>query len=217
MAVLFFRGNPDPNVPYAGKLVPKDKAQGERINDVPLNQPYEGKTLPKDKASPVIIQFDPKNNPSLVELWNIDQTKLLATLPPDVIITAPSQKHLAATKILDGVNVYERIWREPTEVEFEFTLRMQKIGDTTYNNTSPPAGASGAITNIFGQDYLNTVWTQVFIPDTVLIVKNTLLNGIGISQLVVRDFIPATVRGSTNIPCRMRCYENVPGQSLIIN
>lgn len=216
MAVLLFKGNINPNVPYNGKLVPQDKAP-LRNDPPPASQTYDGKTLPQDKAAPVTQQVDLKNNPSSVEFWNINQTTLLATLPPDVLIITPAQKHIVATKILDGVNVYERIWREPTEIEFDFVLRMQQIGSVVYNNTQPPAGSTGAVTNVFAQDYLNTIWSQVFLPDTVVVVKNTMLNGIGIQQLVIRDFTPATVRGSTNIPCKMRCYENVPGQSLIIN
>ena len=122
------------------------------------------------------------------------------TMPADTAIYLNGQKVLAQSKILDGVSVTERIMRMPYELEFECVLRQ-----TDGNNN-----------NVFPQDELYNVWSTVWLPDSVLTIQNTYLNKLGIQEMVVESISPTTLRGSKNIPLRIRAYENVPGTSIII-
>ena len=197
----------NPNVPYAGKLVPADAVPVE-VPQVNPEVGYAGKTLPVDQVAPQTFS-DAANTPYLVKLGGI-------TLPPDVIVRLKDKKDLVMSLILDGVSVYERILRHPFEIDFEFTVRMQNIGGTNYNNTTPPQGLTGTINNVFPQDYVDDILNDVFFPDSIQNITNSFLNKIGIQQVIIADVDIATVRGSTNVPMKIRCYENVPGNSLII-
>lgn len=203
---------PNPNVTYNGKTLPKDKAPARNIPPDP-NVPYEGSTLPADTRNYVPF-VDKINTPGSVTL--ISPTNQVI-LPPDTLISIHAEKHLVMTNILDGVSVFEHIQRKPCRIEFEGVLRMQIKGGVTYENTTPPAGVTGLIDNLFPQEYLNAVWTNVFLPDTVLKVANSYLNGLGIQEIVIEAMTPAVVRGSRNVPYHITAWENVPGQSLIIS
>jgi hypothetical protein len=198
----------NPNVNYAGKVLPRDAAPIIMPQPNP-NVNYTDYTLPKD-AQDIIVFTDPTNTPGQVTLGGIQ-------LSVDVLTFLEDKKILIVTHILDGVSVIERISRDPCNIEFEGFLRMQDQGGQQYRNTNnPPSGASGPINNIFAQKFLNDVWTNVFIPDTVSAVKNSFLNGIHISQVVVESIAVRPKRGSTDIACRIKAIENVPGTSLII-
>ena len=157
------------------------------------NVNYAGKILPRDKVAFEPIPVDPTNNPSLVTLGGV-------TLPNDTAIYLNGKKKLVMTPILDGVVVYERILREPYEIEFEGVIRTQE-GNR----------------QIFGQNEIDNIWSNVWLPNSVQKLVNTYLNKLGIMEVVIESITPYTVRGSTNIPFRIRAYENVPGQSLIID
>ena len=101
-----------------------------------------------------------------------------------------------------------------TRIEIEFTLRMQNIAGTLYYNTNATTGITN---NVFPQQYLHDVWYSVFKPNSVLTIQNSMLNNLGITQVVVENFKANTVRSSTNVPCFLYLWENVPGQSLNIN
>jgi hypothetical protein len=159
---------------------------------------YNGHELPRDKVTPKKQGVDETNLPSLVILSAGLQD---VTLPPDTAIYLDGKKTIATSKILDGVTVYERIMRDPYSIEFEMVIR-QKNDLNQY---------------VFGQDDLDNLWTNIWLQDTVVNVQNTLLNRLGIFEVVVETITPTTVRGTTNIPVRLKCYENVPGTSIIIN
>lgn len=201
----FLSTGADPNVNYHGKTLPKDKAPA-RVFTTDPNVNYNGLVLPAQRTQVKTPVLDETNNPSLVIINGI-------TLPGDVHISFPDKNIIVQTQILDGVSVFERINRAPVEIELEFTLRMQEINGTQYNGVTPPQGLalSGIPQNIFPQSYLEDVWNNIFLPRSVLTIQNTMLNGLGISQVVVESFHPYTVKGSTNLPCRLRCYENVYG------
>ena len=201
----------DPNVYYEGKTFPADAAPIQTPVTDP-NIPYNGKVLPKDTVKPVPFS-DPLNTPGTIILNNGTQQM---NLPPDTTIILMGKKILAQTTILDGVSVFERIMRDPYEIEFEGTFRMQNINGTNYNNTTPPAGLKGIPNNVWPQQYLNDFWNYIWIPNTVLIIKNSYLNGLGVQQVIVESVHPQTIRGTKNIPFKIKCWENVPGQSLII-
>lgn len=128
-------------------------------------------------------------------------------LPNDVVIYLNGKKVLVMDKILDGVSVTERISRDPYEIELEFTMR-EKSND--------PSSNINLTQYIFPQDALDSLWQRVWIPDTVLSIDNTYLNKLGIQEMIIETITPTTIRGSMNIPVRIRGWENVPGQSLIL-
>lgn len=212
---------PDPNVNYNGKVLPKDKAP----YSPPVTSPdvaYDGKIFPRDGKQFVPLALDQSNLPSLVILgtstavgqMNLDgappvtglsfstgsNSSTGVVLPADVKLSAEVQKIIAETTILDGVPVTEHIRRGPVQIEFEFTIRAKSGQDY-----------------IFGQDFLDALFTNIIYPDTIIYVQNTALNKIGISQLICRHGAFDTVRGNINIPMTIKFIENVVGQSLIIN
>lgn len=154
---------------------------------------YNGKQFPRDKKAYQPPVTDLTNYPSLLIIGNV-------TMPADTAIYLSGQKVLAQSKILDGVSVIERISREPYELEFECVIRAQ---DESGNY-------------IFPQDALDNIWTNIWVPDTVQTIQNTYLNKLGIQEMVIDTITPTTVRGSKNIPLRIRGYENVPGQTIIV-
>lgn len=199
----------DPNITYAKKVIPRDKAPlyTQPVDDTMI---YDGSIIPQNSVTPQPF-VDTVNMPGYFNIGGI-------ILPPDTKITPmEGKKELVHTTILDGPPVFEHIETMATKIELEFTLRMQvQNGQTFYNTNTPPAGLTGPISNIFAQQYLHDVWFSIFKPNSVLTVINTMLNNLNISQLVIENCIVATVHGSTNIPCKIMAWENVPGQSLII-
>jgi hypothetical protein len=196
MGILFIKTPPDPNINYAGKTLPKDAkkpvlASGDTVPD-DGSVSYGGKEFPRDEKPFSPPTKDLTNNPSLVVIGG-------TTLPPDTAIYLNGKKVLATSKILDGVSVVERILREPYEIEFECVVRAQQAGDY-----------------IFPQDALDNIWSNVWLPDTVQKIQNTYLNKLGVQEIIIESVSPTTVRGSKNIPLRIRAYENVPGQTLLI-
>jgi hypothetical protein len=200
----------DPNVDYHGKQLPKDRA-AQKVTTPDPNVDYAGYVLPGQKATPQTQTPDQTNNPSLVIIGGV-------TLPGDCTISFPGKNILVQTQILDGVSVFERINRAPIEIDFDFTIRMQQIGGIAYRGTTPPSGlaAGGMPQNLFPQAYLENIWNNIFLPKSVQTLQNTLLNGLGISQLIIESVRSYTVRGSTDVPFKIRAYENVYGLPLNI-
>lgn len=199
----------DPNVPYAGHVLPRDKAPLRQDVQDP-DVPYNGSVLPRDKVTPEPF-VDKTNTPGQITIGGI-------ILPPDTTMNLNGKKIITDDRILDGVEVFERIGRRATIIEFQCILRMQQQGGQTfYNTNTAPPGLQGPVNNIFAQQYLHDVWFKVFMPDSVVKVQNSLLNNLGIFEMVIDDCDPVTVRGTTNIPVRIRGRENVPGESLLIN
>jgi hypothetical protein len=199
MAVLFIKDAKDPNIHYAGKVLPRDAKKPVLASDDTLGDDgavtYNGKELPRDQVPYSPPTKDLTNNPSLVVIGGI-------TLPVDTAIYLNGKKTLAVSIILDGVSVVERISREPYELEFECVLRKDAPNGMGY---------------IFPQDDLDNLWSNIWMPDTVQTIQNTYLNKLGIQQIIIDAITPTTVRGSRNIPLRIHAYENVLGQSLIID
>lgn len=191
---LFLIKTPDnPNVHYHGHTLPQDKAPlANPIEDPTVN--YNGKRLPQDAKAPNIAPPDPSNNPSLVVIGGI-------TLPPDVIVLLNGRKILAMSRILDGVSVIEHVAREPYRIEFECTFRISNDNGLSY---------------IFPQDAIDGLWTNIWLPNSVQTIQNTYLNKLGIQEVVIEEISPVTVRGSKNLPFKLKCYENVIGQTLIV-
>lgn len=191
---LFIRdAKTDPFVPYHGKVLPTDKAPLRVVVPDP-NVNYEGHTLPADKVTYTRPAKDLTNNPSRTLIGGYQ-------LPLDCAIYLTGEKVIAQTNILDGVAVFERILRKPYYLEFEMTIRTLNAKGDGY---------------VFPQEELLSLWTKVWLPDTVQTVENTLLNKLGIQEMVVERVYPTTVRGSKNLPLRITGFENIPGDSLII-
>ena len=201
MGVLFFIKDAilpdDTSVYYNGLRLPeqaKKPVQTTGDTNPPQEQVnYNGGQFPRDKKEYTPPVKDLTNNPSLLVLGGI-------TMPADTVIYVSGSKVLAQSKILDGVSVMERISRNPYELEFECVIREQ----------------DASLNYIFPQNALNNVWSNVWLPDTVLTIKNTYLNNLGIQEMVIETITPTTVRGSKNIPLRLRGYENIPGQTIIV-
>lgn len=190
---FFIKEAVDPNVPYHGHILPRDKVQYTPQVPDP-NVDYHGATLPRDKVEYVPPTKDLTNNPSLCIIAGV-------TLPQDTIVYLTGDKMLVQSQILDGVSVFERILRKPYQIEFEMVIRQKTADGLGY---------------VFPQDDLYNFWTKVWTPDSVQTVQNTYLNKLGISQIIIESVTPTTVRGSKNLPLRLKAWENVPGQSLII-
>jgi len=156
------------------------------------NVKYQGKTLPADAIPHSISAVDQINNPALVIIGNLQ-------LPPDTVIRIAGKKCLAKSQIVDGPSVFERTGREATEIIFEGVIR-EKDNDRY----------------IYPQNGINNVFANAWVPSTVQPVQNTLLNGIGISEVIIDSINPTQVRGVANIPFQIRAYENIPGLTIAI-
>ena len=161
-----------------------------------------------------IIQ-DNSNNPSLVQFSNPKPTGLdegglqaqnLLTLPYDVMISIDGEKIIAESQILDGEAVFERVSRKPREIVFDFTFREIGVVQTTkgfFNDY------------IFPQNSLVELnsWWEV---NGILKVYNTLLNKLGITEIICLKHSINTIRGSVNVPVILPCKENyVPNQTAV--
>lgn len=203
----------DPNIKYEGYVLPRDAGKRSLEPNTDPNIDYAGVSLPKGAKTFVPFK-DVLNKPGEIFLNNGFQEIML---PPDTVIIPDDEKLLVRTEILDGVSAFERILRLPMYMEFHGTFRMQAINGTRYNNTTPPAGLIGMPVNVWPQEYINDVWQYVFLPDTVLIIKNSFLNGIGIQQVIVEKFGQEPARGTTDVRFRLQAWENVDGPSLLIS
>lgn len=140
---------------------------------------------------------DPTNNPSLIELVVPNNDKYVLQLPANTSISISAKKRLAQSQIVDGVSAFEQISREPCSIEFEGKL----LSNDPVNN------------NGFAQNALNNLWEHVWIPDGLLQVNNTLLNGLGITELIIESVTPTTARGSKHISFSIKALENIHGYS----
>jgi hypothetical protein len=163
-----------------------------------IRQKYESQR--KLVQVPLDSKHDPTNNPSRVLISGYQ-------LPLDTVTYISGKKVLAIDKILDGVSVVERIAREPYELEFECVLR-EKNADGQIN--------SDYTFYIFPQQALDDIWQKIWLQDTVQQIENTYLNKLGISEMIIESITPTTYRGSKNIGLRIKGFENIPGQTLII-
>jgi len=172
---------------------------------ISINNPNAHQSTPSNPPQLQVtynnVGADPTNYPALVIINGV-------TLPKDALITIDGKKLLVNSKILDGVNVTERILREPYKIEIECVFRKTNaVGEINYDGTFW----------IFDQDSLNTAWTKIWIPDSVLNITNTYLNALGVSEIIVESVNPTISRGSTNIGFKISAIENVAGQTLIIS
>ena len=136
-------------------------------------------------------RIDKTNNPSLVVLNGV-------TLPGDVIITTSDEKIIAETNILDGAVVFEHIRRNPKEVNFDFTFREINTGQYVNANIGGYVFPQYMIEN-----FIEAVWEA----DSILSVTNTMLNGIGIYNLIFKTMSMTTIRGNTNVLCSIKTLE----------
>lgn len=196
----------NPNVQYEGKTYPQDKVP---LAPVPVdpNVNYNGQVFPRDRIQYQPPVADPTNQPSIIVIGGYQ-------LPPDTLIRLGGKKVITKDAILDGVVVFEHISRYPYEIEFDIIIRED--GAIPGFSTTIDVSAAANAPQPFPQLSINNVWRQVWLPDSVQTIQNTYLNNLGILEIVIESIDPALVRGSKNIPIRMRAYENVPGKSLII-
>ena len=137
--------------------------------------------------------IDPKNNPSEVSINNV-------LLPPDTLIMINGEKVIAESKILDGVSVFERISRKPYEINLDFTVRQQ---NSEISTLLPDQGKY-----IFPQDKLEYYFQQIWTPNSIAVIKNTLLNGLGINEVAIKSINLTPIRGNTNVLGTIKCLEN---------
>lgn len=173
--------------------------------DIPPNPNvnYNGGTFPRDKVNYAPPQVDQTNDPSVLIIGGI-------ILPADTVVYIDGMKTNARSQILDGVEVTEHINRKATNIEFDIVIR--EFGAMASEN-STILSATGAP---FPQDQLVNFWDTVWRLNTVQKIQHTLINKMGINQIIIDNVNVSTVRGSKNIPIRLTAYENVPGDSLII-
>lgn len=181
----------DPNVFYAGKELPRDAAP---LADVPIdeNVQYAGKTLPAQAVKPIKPTYDATNNPKRIVIGTMP-------LPYSTNISLSGDKIIAESQIIDGVSVFEHINRKPYEIEFKFL-----IWDASFEP-------------VFPQETINELWTDVWEPNTVQIIQNTYLNGLGISQIIIKSIKPMPRLGSKNVDMVIKAFENQVGQTIIMD
>lgn len=159
--------------------------------------------MPSDKSPINIFPIDLANNPKRIVLNGFE-------LPQDSVIRWDAEKVIAESQILDGVSVYERIARKPYVIDLYCTFRQKN--DSTI---------AGAPQYLFPQDLIDEFIKQAWVPNQLLTIENTLLNSIGITEVVFIKHSVDTIRGSLNVPVTINLKENytptgTQGQTLII-
>lgn len=184
----------DPNVKYAGKILPKDAAP---LAEPPIdpNVFYAGKELPAEKTPIQIFGVDPTNDPSSIAIGGI-------FLPTSTQIIVRGEKILAESQIIDGVSVFEHISRKPYEIDFDIVIWQ---GDN-----------SNRASTAFPQQQINDIFSLIWLPNSVQKVQNTYLNGLNIQQIIIKSVSPQPKLGSTNVVIRIKAYENMPGETIIM-
>jgi hypothetical protein len=162
------------------------------------NMYYGNSVLPRDAVKYQNPAIDYTNTPDVINLGIADN---VYQLPGDVIVYIIGGKLIPVAQILDGVEIFQHVATKAREINFEFNCWQT-------DNTGK---------DVFAQDVVDDLYTYVINPNSVLTLTNTFLNKIGISQLIVFDHNFDTIRGSTKIPGRIKCKENIPGNYLIVS
>jgi len=209
----------DPNVPYEGKVLPRDKAPYG--GDLPPNPdvPYNGSVIPEQGIQPKPPNVDFTNLPQFVFLgtlgaianpfqgFEVGPPPVTGAslqnggivLPADVQIRIRGQKTIGTVGILDGVEITQHVRRRAAIITFEFTARAYNAGQWA-----------------FAQDFMADLYNKIYLQPYVIYVQNTMLNKRGITQLVCENEDVDTVRGSINMPMTLTFRENIPGKSLTL-
>lgn len=211
----------DPNVKYAGKILPAGRSL--QYNGDPPADPnvgYNGSQLPQEAIKAVPPTIDLTNLPSLVVLGTLASAVspfngVVVNAPPitgatlpnggivlpaDVQIKHDLDKVVTGEGILDGVWVTEHIRRKPINISMSFIIRAKTGQDW-----------------IFGQQFLDDLYQKILLVSGVIWVQNTMLNKIGVTQLVLIKSTGTTIRGNINQPITLDFWENIPGRSLIVS
>jgi hypothetical protein len=160
---------------------------------------------------------NPYNNPSQVVINGVQ-------LPQDTITILDGEKVISESKILDGVALYERVSRKPFDIDFNFTIRsdadytLAKAVNKTITQQSQ-SNFSSSTAYEFPQKAIEGYFSQIWNLDQVVPVINTLLNGIGIKEIIIKKITITTIRGTTSVNGTIKCLENYgdnKGGTLII-
>lgn len=207
---IFINNTPrvNPDVHYDGKTYPQDRVPVTPVPGDP-NVNYNNGVYPRDKIQYVPPQADPINQPSVTIIGGY-------LLPPDTLIMLNGKKIITSDSILDGVVVYEHISRKAYELDFDIIVREVGAISGYGLATNVNEAQQGLMVQPFPQQAINDVWTKIWQPDSVQQIQNTYLNGLGILEIIIESISPATVRGSKNVPIKIKAFENIPGQSIII-
>ena len=145
------------------------------------------------------------NSPSRCILGGVELSR-------DILITVDGDKVIAESKILDGVEVTERIGRNAYEINFEFTARQLLLQDMTGFADVPDATVGGSKDKhyIFPVDILKQIVNKIWSVDAVIDVTNTMLNDIfKINQVIIKKHSYTPIRGNTDVMVRIEAKENV--------
>jgi hypothetical protein len=155
---------------------------------------------------------------------NVCEVRLAGILLPlDVQFSINGNKIIAESQILDGVAVFERITRKPYEIDFDFTMRSQTPQITKSNISIAGFAIPQMKVNrwSFPLNETSDMFQNVWALDKVIKVENTLLNKLGIQQVIIADIQITTIRGSVDVPIKIKTKEdfystNSVGTTLII-
>lgn len=186
---------PNPIVKYDGITLPP-KPVALPILPEKTTIVYDGQTLQRVPAGNIPTIQDPSNNPSYITIGGVQ-------LSGDVVMPIKDEKILAESQIIDGVSVFEHISRKPAEIDFEFTIYPPGVIQGTASNTNAYNNAT-----TFNQQALNAFWINVWSANTVQTVENTYLNGLGITQIIIKSISVMPERGKPNIIVKLKALEN---------
>jgi hypothetical protein len=157
---------------------------------------YDGATLQRIPAAAIPNFPDGSNNPSYCVIGGI-------VLSADIILPLKNDKILAESQIIDGVTVFEHVSRKAAEIDFEFTIFPPGVINGTASNTNAYNNAT-----TFNQQSLNAFWSNLWLINSVQDVQNTYLNGLGITQVILKSIAVQPERGKPNIIVKVKALEN---------
>jgi Domain of unknown function (DUF6046) len=130
-------------------------------------------------------------------------------LPADVNISPDFEKFIVLDNILDGSPVTEYVGRKATQLTITATFRAYY--------TAPEVNALDLSPNMFAQDLIEQFFQNAWQPNGSVSIQNSILNGLGITSIVINKMTLKFINGSTNVQLNLHCYEDVAGANLILS
>jgi hypothetical protein len=130
-------------------------------------------------------------------------------LPADVNILPDFEKFIVLDNILDGVPITEYVGRKATQFTITATFRAYY--------KAPEISALDFSPNKFPQEDIEQFFQNVYQPNGSLTIQNSILNGLGITSIIINKMSLKFVNGSTNVNLTLHCYEDVAGANLILS
>lgn len=137
-------------------------------------------------------------------------------LPYDVEFSIKGDKMIAISQIIDGGQLFERVTEKAHQIDFTFVLREYENAKRSiapldnsiirfYNKYVTPTYQK----QIYPISELKKIWQSIWKKNEIVKVENSILNSIGIVEIVCQDISLSTKRGFLGIEMKLSGLENM--------